>query len=394
MWDLFRASRMSGFVPGNQVKLLRNGDEFFPALEAAIDSARYEVHLQTYIFEPDQIGNRIAAALKRAATRGVTVYLLLDGFGCKDLPKAFVTDLTGAGVEVLLFRPKISPWTLKRRRLRRMHRKLAVVDGMIAFVGGINIIDDLNTPGHIPPRKDYAVQVEGPLLMTIRASARQLWRRVAWAHLDHISLGTLRHRLHPDHAGNMWAAYVVRDNVLHRRDIEQAYLTAIQDARTEIIIANSYFLPGVRFRRALADAVQRGVRVVLLLQERTEYWLLDHAAHALYGNLLATGIEIHEYHVSFMHSKVAVIDGHWATVGSSNIDPFSLLLAREANVVVDDVGFAAELREDIEHMMRTGANRVQPEYWSHGHWLRRMAAWVVYGLVRFSMGVIGYPERG
>jgi cardiolipin synthase len=384
----------SGFVPGNQVRLLRNGDQYFPALEAAIDTARFEVHLQTYIYEPDQIGLLIAAALKRAASRGVTVCLLLDGFGSKELSKVFVQDLLDSRVEVLFFRPRVSPWTLKRHRLRRLHRKIAVIDGRIALIGGINIIDDLNTPGHTPPRVDYAVEVEGPLLTPIRASARNLWRRVSWTHLRHISSGMLSGRIPPEHVGNMWAAYVVRDNVWHRSDIEEAYLEAILNAKSEILIANSYFLPGVQFRHALIEAAQRGVHVVLLLQARVEYWLLDYASRALYDTLLAAGVEIYEYHASFMHSKVAVIDGHWATVGSSNIDPFSLMLAREANVVVDDAGFAKELHEDIAHAMQVGAHRVELEHWKRSHWLRRMVAWVVYGFIRGSLGLIGYPDHG
>ena len=162
---------MTEFVSGNQIKLLRNGADYFPALEAAIDSARIEIYLQTYIFEADVIGRRIAAALMRAAMREVMVCLLLDGFGCRSLPTSLIDSMQQSGVQVLIYRPKISPWTLKRNRLRRLHRKIAVMDGRMAFVGGINIIDDMNTPGHTPPRVDYAVQVEGPLLKPILGSA-------------------------------------------------------------------------------------------------------------------------------------------------------------------------------------------------------------------------------
>lgn len=384
---------MSGFVAGNKVVLLRNGTEYFPALQRAIDAAQYEIHLQTYIYEVDQAGRAVAEALKRAAGRGVSVCLLLDGFGCKEIPKGFVLELQAAGVDVLVYRPKISPWTLKRRRLRRLHRKVAVIDGRIAFVGGINIIDDMNAPDHIPPRVDYAVSVEGPLLAQIRASTRRLWRRMAWTRLLRVDGGRMKGRLQPQIAGSMWAAYVVRDNIWHRRDIENAYLEAIDSARSEIVIANSYFLPGIRFRRALVGASRRGVRVVLLLQSRVEYLLLDYASRALYDQMLDAGVEIHEYQKSLMHSKVAVIDGHWATVGSSNIDPFSLLLAREANVVVDDAGFAFELRQDLELAIQSGSRQVSPADWRRAHFGRRLIARVLYGLIRFFMGVIGYPER-
>lgn len=379
---------MSDFFAGNRVTLLRNGTEFFPALRQAIDSARHEVHLQTYIYEVDDVGRMIADALKRAAARGVSVCLLLDGFGCKDIPPDFVATLQQAGVQVLVYRPKVSPWTLNKVRLRRLHRKVAVIDGRIAFVGGINIIDDMNTPDHTPPRVDYAVSVEGPLLRPIHASARKLWRRVAWASLRHIV--PVRMNMQLAKAGEMRAAFVTRDNIWHRRDIEHAYLQAIEGAQREIVIANSYFLPGRRFRRALTAAAKRGVRVVLLLQGRVEYVLLDYASRALYGQLLAAGIEIHEYHASFMHSKVAVIDGEWATVGSSNIDPFSLLLSREANVMVDDGGFAQELRQDLETALRERSHRVRAEDWQHAPWRRRFFAWVTYGMIRSMLGVIGY----
>ena len=228
---------MTHLIAGNQITLLRNGVQYFPALEAAIDNARHEIHLQTYIYQNDEVGIRIGEALKRAVQRGVLVCLLLDGFGSKDLPKAYVRELEAAGVEVLFFRPKISPWTLRRNRLRRMHRKLAVIDGNSAFVGGINIIDDFDTPGHKPPRMDYAVQVQGPLLTTMRANAWVLWRRLCWANLRKIRLSGLHNRLHIDPAGSMRAAFVVRDNLWHRLDIEQAYLDAIAKAKTEIVIA-------------------------------------------------------------------------------------------------------------------------------------------------------------
>lgn len=384
---------MSDFVAGNQVDLLRNGTEFFPALLQAIESARHEIHLQTYIYEADVIGRSVADALKRAAARGVDVHVLLDGFGSKELDRDFVAELQASAVEVLFYRPKISPWTLKRKRLRRLHRKVAVIDGHLAFVGGINIIDDMNAPDHTPPRIDYAVRVQGALLPVIRASVRRLWRRVAWAHLRRVRVGRLRARLAPQNIGEMWAAYVVRDNVLHRRDIEDAYLNAIDGASQEIVIANSYFLPGIRFRRALMAAAHRGVRVVLLLQARVEYLLLDYASRALYDELLGAGIEIYEYEKSFMHSKVAVIDGRWATVGSSNIDPFSLLLSREANVVVSDPGFAQTLRHDLMVSIDTGARHVLPEDWMRASLFRRWMARLFYAGIRAALGLIGYADH-
>lgn len=382
---------MTRFLPGNQITLLRNGTEFFPALETAIDAARHEILLETYIYEPDIIGQRIAAALGRAAARGVRVCVLLDGFGSKELPRSFVEKMQSAGIQVLYFRPKISPWTLKRNRLRRLHRKLAMVDGRIGFVGGINIIDDMNTPGHTPPRIDYAAQLQGPIVAAMYGAMRRMWRRVAWAALRRAP--RRKFRADTTTAGNMRATFVKRDNALHRRAIEQAYLSAIHHAQHEIVIANAYFLPGRRFRHALLAAARRGVRVVLLLQARVEYWLVDYATRALYGQLLSGGIEIYEYHASFMHSKVAVIDGQWATIGSSNIDPFSLLLAHEANVVVNDTSFAVELRQDIDNSIQQGAHVVLQDDWKRARLTRRFLAWIAYGMVRMMLGIIGYGDK-
>ena len=377
---------------GNKIVLLENGEQYFPALEAAIDGATREIDLESYIFENDDTGKRIASALCRAAQRGVATHLLLDGFGSRALVPDVVAGLRRAGVQVLFYRPELGRWRMRRHRLRRLHRKLAVVDGEIAFVGGINIIDDMDTPDQIPPRYDYAVQVEGPLVEDIAHAARHLRGLVAWSQLKRRGRRQRETQACPALAGTTRAAFLIRDNLRHRHDIEEAYLAAISGAQREIVIANAYFLPGRRFRHALASAAQRGVRVVLLLQGRVEYLLLHYASRALYGTLLDAGVEIHEYHHSFLHAKVAVVDGRWATVGSSNIDPFSLLLAREANVVVEDAAFAGELRASLDRAMREGARRVMPQQWKQQPLHRRFLAWLSYGLVRLLMGVAGYAN--
>ena len=192
--------------------------------------------------------------------------------------------------------------------------------------------------------------------------------------------------------GGIQAAFVLRDNVLHRRDIEEAYLTAIANAHSEIIIANAYFVPGRKFRKALLAAAQRGVRVKLLLQGRLEYYLMF-ATHAFYSELLNGGIEIYEYRKSFMHSKVAVMDSFWATVGSSNIDPFSLLLSREANIVVQDHKFASELRADVLATIENEAIAIPPQAWARGNIFKRFFSSIVYSFVRVLLGVLGHSDQ-
>jgi cardiolipin synthase len=378
------------FLPGNRLTLLNSGAEFFPALLTAINEARHEVHLESYIFEDDDTGRAVSQALAAAARRGIVVRLLVDGFGAPAFASTLMPDLLDAGVLAVIYRPDIARFRLRRHRLRRLHRKLAVIDGEIAFVGGINIIDDLNCPDQSPARYDYAVRIEGPLLVPILHTMRRLWEIVAWVNLKR------RHRIahntapHTSPRGEQAAAFLVRDNIRHRRDIEEAYLSAIGSARDNILIANAYFLPGRRFRKALSDAARRGVQVTILLQGRIEYRLLHYATQALYGKLLNAGIRIFEYHYSFLHAKVAVIDEKWATVGSSNIDPFSLLLAKEANVVVLDRKFAEELRCSLEQAMQEGAQELPPQRWQLLPLHSRLLRWVSYNLVRAAIGIAGY----
>jgi cardiolipin synthase A/B len=375
-------------LPGNRLTLLRAGMEYFPALESAIGEARTEVFLETYIYAGDAVGRRITRALCDAASRGVAVRVLVDGFGAKDMPAKFVKELREAGARLLVFRPEIFPFPWRRERLRRMHRKLAVIDDRVAFVGGINVIDDADTPGQPPPRFDFAAKVEGPLVGVVRTEAARLWNRVALARLDPDWRVKAWSGSPPVHRGDQRAGLVVRDNFRHRRSIENAYLAAMRSATREIVLANAYFLPGRRFRRVLIAAAQRGVRVALLLQGH-EYPLLHDATRALYGTLLAAGVEIREYRRSFLHAKVAVIDGHWATVGSSNIDPFSLLLAREANVVVEGRRFAAELRAALQAAMGQGSLVIEKTQWLHQPLWRRLRIWLAYGLARLALGVVG-----
>ncbi len=386
---------MMQFIAGNQIKLLRSGGEYFPALRAAINNAQLEIYLQTYIFQADETGQSISLAMMAAAERGVRVNLLLDGFGSQKLDTAHIANMRAAGVNVLFYRARISPWSFKKNRLRRLHSKMAVIDGTVGFIGGINIIDDNNVPNpnNVPPRVDYAVQIEGALLPRLQASVADLWQRVAWLNLLNTPASkSIASASSSGHLANLLAAFVQRDNVLHRHDIETAYLEAINSAHNEILIANAYFLPGYRFRKALVDAANRGVKVSLLLQGRVEYFLMM-ATHAFYSEFLNKGIAIYEYRKSFMHSKVAVIDGTWATVGSSNIDPFSLLLAREANLFISDPGFAGELRTDILASIEAGAVPILAHQWQAENALKRAASKLALGMVRLFLGLIGEKDE-
>jgi len=327
---------------GHEVSLLCCGEEFFPALIAEIEQASETVSIETYIFNDDPTGRKVAQALVDAAERGVQVQCVVDGFGTARLDGQVKSLMAHPGIQFETFRPERFRFSLDRQRLRRLHRKLTVIDDRVAFVGGINLLDDWYDPNHgklEAPRLDYAIRVLGPLVANANLAVQRLWWELSIVNRSllkprtggmqnptydpFVPPGSTTTTVTP--VGSVRAMLAVRDNLRHRRTIERWYLRSIEQAKREVIIANAYFLPGVRFRRALKEACQRGVRVRLLLQGKVEYQLQHLATQALYDELLASGVEIYEYLPSFLHAKVAVIDDQ-ATVGSSNIDPFPCCL--------------------------------------------------------------------
>jgi len=392
---------MTEFVSGNRLQLLCSGAEYFPALLHEIEQAVTEIRLETYIFEADVIGREVAAALGVAAKRGVAVHLTVEGFGAIKFDQTLAPALRKSGVEIQIYRPELNSWSLRRHRLRRLHRKLSVFDRRVAFVGGINIVDD-SASLQIPPRFDYAVRVEGPIVDQIHAAMLHVWQLIGWATMGlkrHVlsltgySGPTITRRGEFAGIGNVSAAFLIRDNLRHRRDIEIAYLHALQNAHDEILIANAYFLPGRLFRRALIQAARRGVKVTLLLQGQVEHALIHYATLALYARLMRGGVHIVEYRRSFLHAKVAVVDRQWATIGSSNLDPFSLLLSREANLVVDNAAFASDVHTSLSSAMTDGAVEIHPADVRGRHCLAALASELAYGVVRIMIGFSGYGRR-
>ena len=400
--------------PGHQVQLLQGGQAFFPALVQAIERSSHEVRMETYIFCLDAAGIRVATALEQAAMRGVAVYLVMDGVGTPRIPLEWESRFTVAGVNWRIFSPLGRLGVFIPSRWRRLHRKLCVVDGTVAFCGGINVLDDFFDPNHgklDAPRFDFAVQVRGPLVQAVHEATTQFWWRLqaartmrqsdfpsAWRALQEAVKLSLNPHIDADPPGthlpenlahDTRADLVLRDNVRNRTRIERSYRKAIGAATDEIIIANAYFLPGRKLRNGLIHAARRGVRVRLLLQGRYEYFMQYHAARPVYGALLEAGVEIYEYSVSFLHAKVAVIDGHWATVGSSNLDPLSLLLAREANVVVEDVSFAQDLRSQLEAAMDHGGVRVHPKAYANRPLRQRFLDRVAFAVMRVLLFLNG-----
>jgi cardiolipin synthase len=404
------------WVGGNRVQLLEGGDQLFPVMCEAILAAEREVWLATYIFHNDGAARRVADALTAAARRGVAVHLVVDGFGSKATLPVLRDWLEGSGVQLEVFRAIDRWWRwLQPGQLRRLHQKVCVVDEQSAFVGGINVIDDRNDLRHgwaELPRLDFAVALQGPLTAQVLHAVRAMWTRAHLRHYWREELQRLKRSPAPLHrtvrllrgmgaaprgpvpseatAAPVRASFVVRDNLRQRRAIEHRYIEAMRQARRQIDIACPYFYPGNGFRRALRKAARRGVRVRLLLQGKLDYRIAGMAARVLYDELRAHGVRIYEYTPAFLHAKVARVDDHWATVGSSNIDPLSLLLNLEANVIVRDAEFTRALTERLDAAFGVALEITGPQpVTGWRQWLRRgFVAWLAHLYLRVA-GVTG-----
>lgn len=372
----------------NHLTILQNGGEYFPALIKAIEAAREEVYFESYIFALDDAGQAVKDALKRAASRGAEVHVITDWLGTGHvIGSRLEAELLGAGVYHRSFNH------LFRRGIARTHRKICVVDSKVAFVGGINIVDDLRydyDPNRkLPaPRWDFAIRIEGPLVDIIQHEVHAHW----------LGLGKLSQVLRlkfwrppklppPRVVGrDGLAGFVVRDNLHNRRTIQRAYLRAIGHARHSVVMANPYFAPGRKFRNALATAAARGVEITLLLGVG-EFWLQDSVAQSFYPKMLKDGVKLYEYRKTQLHGKVAVVDGVWATVGSSNLDGLSLFLNHEANVVVRDAAFAKDLRAHIQQAM-ADAVPIHLEDFDNKPWYKRLGYNAAYVFYRLLMRIV------
>lgn len=392
-WQRYR------FSSDNDVRLLRSGDEFFDALIERIDAAQRDVVLETYIFCDDDTGLAVSAALRRATSRGVTVRVITDGIGTARLP--MFDEWPAARIDHRIYNPHL----FGRFGFSRTHRKLAVIDDQYAYCGGINVVDDYDNNGATLPyrRWDFAVELHGPVVADVRQAFEVQWRRIQLGHRpieslqpdpgqqNSASLGSLRRRRRRRNE-ELWAggqpcvAFVARDNLINRRAIEKAYLAAIGQARHEILLANPYFMPGRKLRRALVFAARRGV-VVKLIIGRKEFKALDYAVPFLYHALLRAGVQIAEYEKTLLHGKVAVVDSNWGTVGSSNLDALSLMLNNEANVVLVNDPSIHALREAILDAFKD-ARRIDEAHYESRPAGERMLSWLAYTSYRVAMKLL------
>lgn len=350
------------YVPGNKLTLYIRGESLYASMEEAIGSAKESVNLETYIWGGDGTGHRFADLLCAASKRGVRVRLIYDSVGSLDMEPATETRMRNAGVQILEYHP-VAPWRPRWAWNKRAHRKILVVDGKVGFVGGMNICDE-----HAPASQggqdwpDAHARVEGPAAHELDRLFRGVWYKETGRWYESKSPG--------DRPGASPVKIVGNHEVIKRFAIREAYVNALRAARTDVCIANSYFIPDWRIRRSLGQAVKRGVSVRVLVPGRSDIRSVWYAMRSRYAGLLARGVRIFEWQGPMMHAKAVVVDSEWAAVGSYNLDHRSLVHNLEANLQTTDRDFAATLKDRFEAGVQ-GAREVLAEDWARRSWAER-----------------------
>ncbi|AUG10200.1 cardiolipin synthase ClsB [Pseudomonas sp. S09G 359] len=378
-----------GWQRDNSVELLENGEAYFPKVFEALRGARREILLETFILFEDKVGTELHGILIEAAQRGVKVVVSLDGFGCGELSPGFLGALADAGVTVQMFDPASKTLGVRTNWFRRLHRKIVVVDATVGFIGGINFSADHLGDFGPEAKQDYAVQVVGPAVadlhhFALAQSGRPVRTRRGWRRRQQ------RPALWADDSSDGQVRLIYRDNIQHRDDIEEAYIHALSQARQRVVIANAYFFPGYRLLREIRNAARRGVQVQLIMQGQPDVLLAKLAARMLYDYLLKDGVVIHEYCQRPLHGKVALVDDDWSTVGSSNLDPLSLALNLEANVLIRDRAFNQQLYERLEALAKNHC-QTMPENRKPRLWLWRLTVgFLVFHVMRHFPALTGW----
>jgi cardiolipin synthase len=348
---LLRRIDQSPFFEGNRVKVFFSGPETFDAMKAAIDSAREEVLVESYIFKDDQTGRSFRDALARAVGRGVTVRVLADAFGSVATRRDFWKTMRESGIEVRLFHPLFPHFLLQPFR---DHRKILVVDGKTAFTGGMNIGDEYGSSlkSHGGPWRDSHIRIEGPAAWGMAIVFTEAWHAAGGSHVELPPLT-------PETGG---VPVLVLDSQPFRGTGEMASSLAaiVTGARKRLWITNAYFAPRRRATDLLVAAARRRVDVRLLLPGRSDVPLVQHAGHGHYADLLAGGVRIFEYQPAVLHAKTVVADDYLSAIGSSNLDFRSFHLNAECNVLILDEATAGTFTRSFEEDMKKSVEIVPP----------------------------------
>lgn len=321
----------NSFVISKNLELVYSGEDYFSRLEAIIRNSKFEIHMQMYLFENDATGNRIIKALEEAALRKVKVYVLLDGLGSLSFPSETIKRMRQSGINIRFFAPLFSTYTFYLGR--RLHRKVIVSDAKTVLIGGINIADKYCGSHAEAPWLDYALQIKGEI-------AEPLQKLCSDIYLKKRRFQNKKIKSYFPLEEDAMVRILQNDWLKRKNEICDSYIKSIRNAKTEIIIVGSYFLPGIRIIRALKKASKNKVTIKLILSGKSDLPMTRRATCFLYRKLLNYNIELYEWNQSVLHGKAAVIDGNWVTIGSFNLNNLSSYGSLEMNVEINSVLFA------------------------------------------------------
>jgi cardiolipin synthase A/B len=372
---LKRNRRIKSYQMAESVQLVYSGKDYFQRLNNIIANTKKELHIQTYIFDPDETGKSVIEQLKKAAARNVKIYLLLDSFGASTFPQQLRKELTGSGINIRFFAPFFSTNTFYLGR--RLHHKVIVSDNMVALIGGINIADKYQGSQTQLPWLDYAVEIRGTVCERIQEFCYNIYHKKSFRKTiiqRNIDSGTIPVRI------------AVNDWVNQKTEISNGYLHAIANAKQEIIIVGGYFIPGRKLRRALKEASERGVKVKVILAGISDVILVARATRFFYSFLLRNHIELHEWRHSVLHGKAAVIDNEWSTIGSFNLNHLSTYASIEMNVEIESQEFAKNFSNHLYEIMSRSMAISRIKYERKNKWLNKLLNWISFRLIRvFSL---------
>lgn len=378
----------SKYTLHNKVRLVRGGSLYFDLLEQLIDEAADTVHFQTYIFDNDETGSRIANALIRAAKRNVNVFLLVDAFASQHLSKKLIEEWRSANINFRWFKP-----ILKNRYLyfgRRLHHKVVVADGYKCLVGGLNISNRYNDLPGSPAWLDWALLAEGEVALLVRdvceKRARSRW--MPWRRKS-----KLKFQLPVSVKEECKVGIRINDWVRGKSEITKSYAHMLRQAQSEVIIMSSYFMPGVEFRRNLRGAIKRGVRIKIILAGVSDIKLAKQSERYLYAWLLRNKIEVFEYTKNILHGKMAYCDGHWLTVGSYNLNGLSAKASVEMNLEVLDDRIAQLAGNALRKIIEQDCVHITTQHEIKTHFIERVRQKIAYNIFRFLLFIFTFYFR-
>jgi len=372
---------LTGYTNHNKVRLIHGGADYFNTLVQLIDKATNTIHLQTYIFDGDETGQIVSAALLRAAARQVRIFILLDGYASQHLSHEIIDKWKAAGIRFRWF------WPLFKSRHfylgRRMHHKVAVVDASFGMAGGINISDRYNDIDGQPAWLDRALLVEGQAALKLHIICRDMWTKAYW-NLDRPAKDNKSPRL-PGIIPEQECLVRVRRNdwVLGLNQISRSYVEMFRKARSHVVVLSAYFMPGPILRKKMAQAARRRVNIRIIVGAVSDVKIARLAEQYMYRWLFRNGIEVYEYQGTVLHGKMAAYDGIWMTNGSYNVNRISAYASVELNIDVRNNEFAASVESDLEAIIRDHCVRIDPaSYFHHHHWRQRLRQWAAYETIR------------